>query len=137
MTREEMIVKARTAKTPEELLQMAHEIGMSDFTEENARAYFDILQKSGENKIDGKKSGELADEELDVSAGGCGSPGRKQVSPVDGCAEGWRCAYCGKTIDLCECSRTKYLWCGCCKFASYEDGDWFCNRPEPTEPAAK
>ena len=70
MTREEMISKARSAKTPEELLQMAHEIGMSDFTEENVKAYFDILQKSGENKIDGKKSGELADEELDSTTGG-------------------------------------------------------------------
>ena len=123
----EILEKARAAKTPEELLQMAREAGIAELTEENAKAYFDMLHNGGE----------MSDEELDVSAGGCGSPGRKQVSPVDGCAEGWRCAHCGKSIDLCDCTTTKYLWCGCCKFASYEDGDWFCNRPASAEPAAK
>lgn len=116
----EILAKAKAAKSPEELLKLARENDISDFTEENAKAYFEAIHKSGE----------LVDEEIDVSAGGCGSPKRKQVSPLDGCAEGWRCEYCGKTIDLCNCSRTKYLWCGCCIFASYEYGDWFCNRPE-------
>lgn len=58
---EELLKKAMAAKSPEELLQLAHENGMTDFTEENAKGYFEVMHKSGE----------LADEELANAAGGC------------------------------------------------------------------
>ena len=58
----ELIEKAKSAKTPEELMALAKENGV-ELTEESARAYLDLLHP---------KTGELADEELDnVSGGGC------------------------------------------------------------------
>ena len=59
---EELIAKAKEAKSVEELLALAGENGV-EMTEENAKALFERLQSSGE----------LADDELDnVSGGGCG-----------------------------------------------------------------
>lgn len=53
--------KARQAKTADELLAIARENG-AELTEEQANAYFERLNKSGE----------LSDDELDnVSGGGC------------------------------------------------------------------
>ena len=60
MTNEEMILKAREAKSPDELLKMAHGAGMTDFTDENARVYFNALNQSGE----------MSDEEIDAAGGG-------------------------------------------------------------------
>ena len=58
----ELIEKAKSAKTPEELMALAKENGM-ELTEESAKAYFEQLNP---------KTGELADEELDnVSGGAC------------------------------------------------------------------
>ena len=63
----ELIEKAKSAKTPEELMALAKENGM-ELTEESAKAYFEQLNP---------KTGELADEELDnVSGGGCHNGGR-------------------------------------------------------------
>ena len=60
---EELIAKAKEAKSAEELLALAGENGV-EMTEENAKALFERLQSAGE----------LADNELDsVSGGGCGS----------------------------------------------------------------
>ena len=62
----ELIEKAKSAKTPEELMALAKENGM-ELTEESAKAYLDLLHP---------KTGELADEELDnVSGGGCHNGG--------------------------------------------------------------
>ena len=62
---EELIEKAKQAKSVEELLALAKENGM-EMTEEQATAYYAQLSP---------KSGELSDEELDnVSGGGCGDP---------------------------------------------------------------
>lgn len=59
----EMIEKARAAKSAEELLALAKEIGAEEMTEESAKAYFEQLHPA---------SGELSDDELDnVSGGGC------------------------------------------------------------------
>ena len=51
----ELIAKARTAKSPEELLALAKENGI-ELTEETAKMYFDQLHP---------KTGELDDDELD------------------------------------------------------------------------
>ena len=58
----ELIEKAKTAKTAEELLAMAKEENI-ELTEEQAKEYFATIHASGE----------LSDEELDNVSGGCGS----------------------------------------------------------------
>ena len=60
----ELIEKAKTAKSPEELLEMAKAEGI-EMTEDEAAKAFARLNNSGE----------LADDELDnVSGGGCNKP---------------------------------------------------------------
>ena len=77
----ELIEKAKSAKTPEELMALAKENGI-EMTAESAKAYFEQLNP---------KTGELADEELDnVSGGGCHNGGRLVVSVMHYCDE-WRC----------------------------------------------
>ncbi len=59
----ELIGKAKQAKTPEELIDIA-KINNVELTAEEAKAYFNQLNKTGE----------LNDDELnDVAGGGCGS----------------------------------------------------------------
>ena len=59
----ELISKAKQAKSPEELMALAKENG-EEMTEESARAYFEQLHKTGE----------VTEEELSgVAGGGCGS----------------------------------------------------------------
>ena len=58
----ELLEKAKTAKTAEELLAMAKEENI-ELTEEQAKEYFATIHASGE----------LSDEELDNVSGGCGS----------------------------------------------------------------
>ena len=61
MTHEEMLLKAKEAKSAEELLAIAKENGM-ELTEESAKAYYEQFHKTGE----------LDDNELDnVAGGGC------------------------------------------------------------------
>ena len=57
----EMIEKAKTAKTAEELLEMAKAENINFTAEEAAKAFAEL-----------NKTGELSDEELDNVAGGCG-----------------------------------------------------------------
>ena len=60
----ELIAKAKHAKSPEELMALAKENGV-ELTEESAKSYFNQLNP---------KTGELADDELDnVAGGGCQS----------------------------------------------------------------
>ena len=60
----ELIAKAKEAKSPEELMALAKENSM-ELTEESAKAYFHQLNP---------KTGELSDDELDnVAGGGCQS----------------------------------------------------------------
>ena len=58
--------KAKTAKTAEELLELAKAENI-ELTEEQAKEYFATIHASGE----------LSDEELDNVAGGCGGPDYK------------------------------------------------------------
>ena len=58
----ELIEKARSAKTPEEMMNLAAENGFA-LTEEEAKAYFSKLHPASE---------ELSDDELGYVSGGCG-----------------------------------------------------------------
>ena len=62
----ELIEKAKTAKSAEELLEMAKTEKIELTAEEAAKAFAEL-----------NKSGELSDEELDNVAGGCGGPNYK------------------------------------------------------------
>ena len=120
----ELIEKAKSAKTPEELMALAKENGV-ELTEESAKAYLDLLRP---------KTGELADEELDnVSGGGCHNGGRLVVSVMHYCDE-WRCKDDGSQCDIYDmlvrcntCGVAAY--CHSCQYCTYEKGLWLCNNP--------
>ena len=62
MTHEELVAKAREAKSAEEIMELAKAEGM-ELTEQGAKEYYAMLNP---------QSGELSDDELDnVSGGGC------------------------------------------------------------------
>lgn len=83
----ELIEKAKTAKTVEELLAMAKENEI-EMTEESANAYFAQLNPA---------SGEVDDDELEnVSGGGCYSGDRLVVTNFHSC-DLWACERCGST----------------------------------------
>ena len=121
----ELLEKAKQAKSPEELLTLAKENG-AGLTEEEAKAYFDQLHKSGE----------LSDDELDnVAGGGCHAKDGRLVVTVYHDCELFRCKKCGgkKKFGLysnsCGGCGT-LLACEYCKFCSYENGLWLCNNPQ-------
>lgn len=58
----ELLEKAKTAKSAEELIEMAKEENIELTVEQAAKAFAEL-----------NKSGELSDEELDNVSGGCGS----------------------------------------------------------------
>ena len=132
MTHEEMILKAKEAKSAEELLAMAKEIGMN-LDEEGAKAYFEQLHKSGE----------LADDELDNVAGGaCYHDGKRVITlgehhdcfeckdcPAKGSAGGFRVValnYAHFCNDFATSLTTNT--CGNCKYKRYESGLWLCGK---------
>lgn len=84
---QELLKKARAAKSPEELLKLAHENGREEFGEESAKAYFDVLQKTGE----------ITEEELEnASGGGCnmfGAFDRMMTTILNSCRY-YRCHWC-------------------------------------------
>ena len=97
---QEILKKAREAKSPEELLKLANDIGAEGFSEERAEELFNALHRSGE----------LSDEELDVSAGGCsGSGGVLLVTRGNLCSARhtsrpqWICKNCKQPASLCRC----------------------------------
>ncbi len=83
----ELIEKAKSAKTPEELMALAKENGM-ELTEESAKAYFEKLHP---------QSGEISDDELDnVSGGGCLVSDPYDTCMADGyCLFDYVCNRCG------------------------------------------
>ena len=115
--------------TPEELAAFAAENGI-EFNEEQAKAYFDEMHKTGE----------LSDDELDnVAGGGCNkSDGRLIVTIGHSCGN-WACKYCGLKVDpnSHRCPNHAYELmllqapgiCKNCKYMSYEKGMWLCNHP--------
>ena len=67
----ELLKKAKTAKTAEELLEMAKVENIEISAEEAAKAFAEL-----------NKTGELSDEELDnVSGGGCGDSNKSGDTP--------------------------------------------------------
>ena len=68
----ELIEKAKSAKTPEELMALAKENGM-ELTEESAKAYFEAIHP---------EAGELSDDELNNVAGGGCLPWTATVCPT-------------------------------------------------------
>ena len=78
MMNEEMIIKAKEAKSVEELIALAKENGV-ELNEEDAKMYFEQLNA---------KKGELSDDELDaVAGGGCETKvdGKKHTVVTSGC----------------------------------------------------
>ena len=78
MMNEEMIAKAKEAKSVEELIALAKENGI-ELNQEDAKMYFEQLNA---------KKGELSDDELDaVAGGGCETKvdGKKYTVVTSGC----------------------------------------------------
>ena len=124
MEMNEMLVKAKQAKTPEELLEMANENGV-EMDEEGAKAYFEQLHQS---------TGELSDDELDeVAGGGCHkSDGRLVVMGTNTCGD-FVCKFDNNfrmssvRIYCTHCRRDAF--CKNCKYVTHEKGVWICNYP--------
>ena len=100
---QELIEKAKQAKSVEELLALAKENGM-EITEDEAKAYYAQLSP---------KSGELSDEELDnVAGGGCSVKvsGHKYtvVSSGVSCFNG--CYECGMFWDNVIVAARAIIW---------------------------
>ena len=120
----ELIAKAKEAKTPDELMALAKENDM-EMTEESAEAYYNLLHP---------QNGEVSDDELDnVAGGGCHNGGRLVVSVMHYCDE-WRCKDDGSQCDidgiLVNCNTCRVAaYCFSCKYCSYEKGLWLCNNP--------
>ena len=120
----ELIAKAKEAKTPDELMALAKENG-TEMTEESAEAYYNLLHP---------QNGEVSDDELDnVAGGGCHNGGKLVVSVMHYCDE-WRCKDDGSQCDidgiLVNCNTCRVAaYCFSCKYCSYEKGLWLCNNP--------
>ena len=118
----EIRAKAKAAKTPEELIEIAKENDV-EMTEEGAKAYFDLLHP---------KTGEISDDELDNVAGGaCYRGDGRMVTTVANLCREWRCKKDGNRMEsdhrpiCCKCGKTAI--CNTCKFCTYEKGLWLCN----------
>ena len=118
----EILAKAKAAKTPEELIEIARENDV-EMTEEGAKAYVDLLHP---------KTGEISDDELDEVAGGaCYRGDGRMVTTVANLCREWRCKKDGSRMEsdhrpiCCKCGKTAF--CSSCKFCTYEKGLWLCN----------
>ena len=118
----EILAKAKAAKTPEELIEIAR-VNDVEMTEEGAKAYFDLLHP---------KTGEISDDELDEVAGGaCYRGDGRMVTTVANLCREWRCKKDGNRMEsdhrpiCCKCGKTAI--CNSCKFCTYEKGLWLCN----------
>ena len=128
MTHGEMILKAKQAKSAEELLALAKENGI-EITEKEAVAYFEQLNRNGE----------LADDELDnVAGGGCHATDNRLIVTTHNKCDLWTCKDCGGThkdnfllYDEHYCKEgDQNGWkviCCTCKYYTYERGLCLCN----------
>ena len=130
MTMQEVMERANNAKSPEELLAMAKEMGVA-LTAEEAEEAYGMLHKKGE----------LSDEELDnVAGGGCNTSvnGQKYTVVTSGqlCFTGkyennWNGQdYYDKenmglrvTWAMCSCENA----CGSCRWLQFEGGIGYCS----------
>ena len=129
----ELIAKAKQAKTPEELYEMAKEVGRA-MTEESAKEYFDMLHP---------KTGEMGDDELDdVVGGSCGSPKDDRMvvtskdscyhfsCKIDGCLRGTDMSKISNGTLYYYCAKCyKPAYCPNCKYMVFENGKNRCNHP--------
>ena len=122
----EMIEKAKTAKSTDELLELAKANGV-EITEDDAKSYF--AQPN-------PKYGEIDDDELDNVAGGAcyAGDGRMVVTVGYVCADISGCPHCKNSslrIDASGCvycnTCNRQLTCKDCNHMSYEGGMWLCN----------
>lgn len=132
MTEKDLILKAKEAKSAEELIALAKENGI-ELSADDAKLYLDI-----------NKNGELADEELtDVSGGGVYFAGRLIVTRFHVC-DHWKCPKCGFGLqssrdgddDVHACpphsSSTHYPKVSCldCKYQKYVFPYHLCTHPD-------
>ncbi len=112
---EELLEKAKQAKTPDELSAIAKENG-TEMTDESAKEYFDLLHP---------RTGELSDDELDNVSGGCGGGGytpgnnRRTISTGEAgrTCSNWGCKLCKKDWESCSCSPAQvHHRCADCKY---------------------
>ena len=125
----EIRAKAKAAKTPEELIEIAKENDV-EMTEESAKAYFDLLHP---------KTGEMSDDELDnVSGGGCRGNDDRMVTTLMSDCEHWKCKKDGSSaptgspgyLTFLKCPKCKCIVrCSNCPYCTYEKGLWLCNHP--------
>lgn len=130
MINNELLQKAKQAGSAEELAALAEENGLG-LNEEQARAYFDELHKTGE----------LSDNELDnVAGGGCHKGDGRLVVTLHHKCGNWTCKYCGQVAPKPKshvCPNHLYSLlppntagiCDNCEHMSYEKGLWLCNHP--------
>lgn len=95
----ELIEKAKQAKSAEELFSAAKENGV-ELSEDEARDYFEQMNKSGE----------LSDDELDNVSGGCGGDNKPKCHQCGGTLE-----YTGSTFprksNYYACQRCHRICC--------------------------
>jgi predicted ribosomally synthesized peptide with nif11-like leader len=118
----EMLEKAKTAKSPEELISLAKESGI-ELSSEQAAAYFAKLSS---------EDGGLTDDELDnVSGGGCFGEdydNRIKVSPTTHDCMYYACGICEEQAYYCKCRSMGEHNCGTCLHIRYDtDGVTYCN----------
>ena len=123
----EIIEKAKTVKSAEELLELAKASNV-EMTADEADTYFAQLNP---------KSGELDDDDLDAVAGGaCGyaSDGRRIVDMGGRCHTSFECKNgCGLNVDMGteKCRICGAEWrCYNCVSVSFEGGKMYCNNPK-------
>lgn len=105
----ELVAKAKEAKTSEELMALAKEVGI-DMTEESAALAFEQLNS---------KTGELSDSELDNVSGGCGG-GYDAGRPHPQFAVGETVLYIHSWLGATRITAT-----GKVVKRSYENGAWY------------
>ena len=99
----EILAKARAAKSPEELKSIMSSNGIEDFSDAAAQKYFDYLNMG---------SGEISDEELDVSAGGCKVNGHTVVTCNRKCHCGrWQSGKQGNAVCRGDNIDLRSIWC--------------------------
>ena len=128
---QELIEKAKLAKSVGELFALAKENGI-ELTEEEANTYFAQLNP---------KKGELGDDELDSVAGGgkCGTiyKNKRPVITVGNTCDLWRCEKCHQPkldlggIGYGYCAPCKNVGaCTNCEYSHAEDGLLLCYHPQ-------
>lgn len=131
MTKEEMAVKAESAKTVEELIDIAKENGI------------ELSEQDAENYLKMKKTGELSDDSLENVSGGAAYTvigGYLIVTRYHEC-ERWRCPKCGLaarscqngvTVHICPGNRDFGTGISClnCKYQEYRFPYNICTHPD-------